>query len=177
MPSTSRTGARETLEPTTSGNERPARAADGGEGWWRERVTGVVNARKSRVSESLEAVAETVKRAGEPLHGEPFSKLGTYADEAATTIERVAAGLRERDLDELAEDVRGFARSRPALFVGAGLAVGLAAGRFLKSSGAEGRGGGAAAAPEVGDTKRPANGREGAPATGQGRARGTTRRV
>jgi hypothetical protein len=186
MASTSRTGTHETSEPTTSGSERPARAAtDRGDGWWRERVIGVVNARKSRVSDSLETVAETVKRAGEPLHDEPFSKLGAYADVAAGAIERVAVGLRERDVDELAEDVRGFARSRPALFLGAGLVAGLAAGRFLRSSSeavprTSGAGAGAAAATaattRAGQTPRSASGRERARVTGEGRARGTTTR-
>jgi hypothetical protein len=101
----------------------------------KDRVTGVLNARKSRVSEGLETVAEAVRRVGEPLHDEPFSKLGGYADNAARTIERVATRLRERELDELTEDLRGFARKRPAVFVGAGLAAGLVAARFLKSSG------------------------------------------
>jgi hypothetical protein len=136
MASTNRTRPNQAPEPTTSGSERPGRSpGEAADGWWRERLAGIVNARKSRVSERLKAVAETVRRAGEPLHEEPFSKLGGYTDGAARTIERVATGLRERDVEELAEDVRGFARSRPIVFLGAGLAAGLIAGRFLKSSG------------------------------------------
>jgi hypothetical protein len=136
MASTTRTRQNQAPEPTTSGSERPGRSpAEAQDGWWRERLAGVVNARKSRVSERLEAVAETVRRAGEPLHSEPFSKLGGYADGAARTIDRVATGLRNRDVEELADDLRGFAKSRPVAFLGAGLAAGLIAGRFLKSSG------------------------------------------
>jgi hypothetical protein len=101
----------------------------------RDRVTSVLNARKSRVSDRLAEVAETMRRVGEPLRDQPFSKLGGYADGAARTIERVATGLRDRDVDQLAQDVRGFARRRPAAFVGAGLAAGLIMARFLKSSG------------------------------------------
>lgn len=141
MASTNRTVPNESQQSATSGNSRPGRrSGEGAEGWLRERVTGVLNARKSRVSDQLEAVADTVRRVGEPLHGEPYDKLGGYADGAARTIERVATGLRDRDLDELAEDVRGFARRQPAVFIGAGLAAGVVAARFLKSSSDHGNG-------------------------------------
>jgi len=164
MASGNRTGPNVTLEPTTSGKERSAATPAGaGDGWWRERITGVVNARKERVSDRLGAVAETVRKVGAPLRDEPFSKLGAYTDEAARAIERVATGLRDRDVDELAEDVRGFARSRPAAFVGTGLAVGLVAGRFLRSSGGSARSSGPT--PRGGSRVRTT-------AAGQTRARG-----
>jgi hypothetical protein len=97
-------------------------------------------------------VAETVRRVGEPLHGEPFTRLGRYADGAARAIDRVAGDLRDRDLDQLAEDVRGFARRRPAVFVGAGIAAGVIAARFLKSSGS-GRAGARLARPRQAATR------------------------
>jgi hypothetical protein len=133
----------ESNQPTTSGREgaREGGRADAGRrddglaGWLQRRVTRELSARKNRVSDRLGNVAESVRRASEPLRAEPFPALGGLAENAARRIERVADGLRERELDELAEDVRGFARHRPGAFIGAGLAAGLIAGRFLRSSG------------------------------------------
>lgn len=134
MASTNRSVPLEPPREATSGNEPPGPSpTDASDGWLKERVSGILNARKSRVSDRLEAVADTVRRVGEPLRDAPF-RLGAYADDAAHTIDRFASGLRERDLDQLTEDVRDFARRRPAAFVGVGLAAGLIASRFLKSS-------------------------------------------
>lgn len=104
----------------------------------RERVSSELNARKDRASEALADLAGTVRRIGEPLHGDsPLDTLGGYADEAAAKIDRMATDLRERDLSELADDVRGLARRNPAAFAAAGFAAGLLAARFLKSSAAD----------------------------------------
>lgn len=136
-------------------------------GWIQDRVTREFASRKARVSEGLGAVAEAVRRVGQPLHEDPFSRLGSYADEAARTIDQVATGLRERDIDELADDVRGFARRRPGIFIGAGLVAGMVAGRFFRSSvdepagegparraGARGRAGERTARPAAGERAR-----------------------
>jgi hypothetical protein len=64
--------------------------------------------------------------------------VGNYADRAADQVERFSTYLRETDVDEIMEEVRGFARRRPALFLGGGAALGFFATRFLKSSSQEG---------------------------------------
>jgi hypothetical protein len=127
----------ESRETTTSGSgrDRPdAGAREGLGGWIRDRVSKELTSRKNRVSDRLDGVAERVRRIGEPRASEPLPRVSAIADDAARRIEQVAEGLRERDLGELADDVRGFARNRPAAFIGAGLAAGLIAGRFLRSS-------------------------------------------
>ncbi len=100
----------------------------------RGRINDELNARKDRVTESLDGIADTVARMGEPLREPPYSALGEYVDTAAGRIRQLAGGLRERDVDELAHEVGEFARRRPAMFVGATLAAGIVAARFLKSS-------------------------------------------
>ncbi len=100
----------------------------------RGRLNDELNARKDRLTETLGGVAETVRRVGEPLREPPYSSLGEYVDTAAGRIERLATDLRERDVDELARDLGNLARRRPAVFVGATLAAGIVAARFLKSS-------------------------------------------
>ncbi len=100
----------------------------------RGRVAGELNARKNRMTETLDTVADAIRQAGEPLRRLPYAGLGDYAADAASRIEQVANDLRGRDVQELAHDLGEMARRKPALFVGAGLAAGLLAGRFLKSS-------------------------------------------
>jgi hypothetical protein len=129
----------EAHRPTTSGNagDPVAPNADRGLGpWIRDKVSRELTSRKNRVSDRLDGVAQRVRRIGEPAPSEPLPGMAVIADDAAKRLEQVAEGLRERDLEELAEDVRGFAKSRPAVFIGAGLAAGLIAGRFLRSSAA-----------------------------------------
>jgi len=100
----------------------------------RGRAVNELNARKDEVSRTLETVARSMRRAGEPLHDLPYEAPARYTDGAASGLERFAAGLRERDVSELPEEVRGMARRQPAAFLAAGFAVGVFAARFLKSS-------------------------------------------
>lgn len=104
----------------------------------RERVAAELNARKDRAGRALADLAVTVRRVGEPLGEDPpLETLGGYVDQAAAGLERAARGLRERDVSELADELRRMARRRPAAFAAAGFAVGLVAARFWKSSSAE----------------------------------------
>jgi hypothetical protein len=100
----------------------------------RGRITTELNVRKDRLTETLDDVAETVRRVGEPLREPPYAALADYVETAAGRIEQLATDLRDRDVDELARDLGDLARRRPAVFVGATLAAGIVAARFLKSS-------------------------------------------
>jgi hypothetical protein len=99
----------------------------------RGRLKTELNARKDRVSGVLDGMAETVRRAGEPLR-DRSAALGGYADQAADGLKRIADGLRERDVAELASDVEALARRHPGAFVATGFAAGLLAARFLRTS-------------------------------------------
>jgi hypothetical protein len=55
---------------------------------------------------------------------------------AADGLEHFSGTLRARDLNGLLHDVESFARRQPVAFVGAAVAVGFLAARFLKSSNA-----------------------------------------
>jgi hypothetical protein len=103
-------------------------------GRFRDRVSQELNTRKDRASEVLDTLAGTVRRVGEPLHDESLGPLGGYADEAAERLERLATNIREHDVAELADDLRGVARQRPVAFAAVGFAAGLMAARFLKST-------------------------------------------
>jgi hypothetical protein len=101
----------------------------------REQVGQELTARKDRASELIQGLAGTVRRVAEPLHDESLGPLGAFADEAAAQLERLAGRLRNREVSELADDLRRLARRRPGIYVAIGLAAGFAAARFLKSTG------------------------------------------
>lgn len=127
------------------GSERVAEPGDAGESRStpivervRDRLSSELNARKDRATEMLDHLAGTVRQVGEPLREGGFtSPLAEYADQAAGRIDQIAAGMRERDVTDLADDLRGLARRRPGMFAAAGFAAGLVAARFFKSSAAE----------------------------------------
>ena len=60
-----------------------------------------------------------------------------YVDRATDRVESFSDYLRDTDVDEIIGEVRGFARRRPALFLGGAATLGLLASRFLKSSSQE----------------------------------------
>jgi hypothetical protein len=107
----------------------------------RGRVSQELNAQKDRVTQAIDDVASRVRRVGEPFEDEPYAPLSDYAQGAASRLEQLASDLRSRDVGELALQVGEFARKRPAAFVGASLAAGILAARFLKSSAEEPRSG------------------------------------
>lgn len=59
--------------------------------------------------------------------------LGDKAAALAATLRRTGQRVQERRIDELADDVREWSKN-PAVFLGGAFALGLVAGRFLKSS-------------------------------------------
>jgi len=118
-------------------NDRPGAglAGDGGGvlGTIKEQASSALSAQKGRAADGITAVIEAIRQTGGQLK-EKNSTLAGYADSAAGQLERWSKELRDRDVSELMEGVSTFARRRPAVFIGGGLMIGLAAARFLKSS-------------------------------------------
>jgi hypothetical protein len=57
-----------------------------------------------------------------------------YLREGASGVHRLSSLIRERGAEDFLQDLSGFARRRPATFVGACVIGGFALARFLKSS-------------------------------------------
>jgi hypothetical protein len=89
---------------------------------------------KTRATEALGSVAAALRQSSQPLRDNNQAMLADYAGKAADQLEQFSTRFRERDLTELMDDAKRFARRQPALFVGAAFAVGVLAARFLKSS-------------------------------------------
>ncbi|HSK08402.1 MAG TPA: hypothetical protein VK911_02405 [Vicinamibacterales bacterium] len=117
--------------------------------------------RKNVVSDTLDDVADSVRRVGAPLR-ERSARLADYAENAAGRLQQYATDLRQRDVAEFGEDLKVLARKYPGAFLATGVAAGVLAGRFLKSTAEEER-------PQ----NRPGARRAGAAAEGGYRARTT----
>jgi ElaB/YqjD/DUF883 family membrane-anchored ribosome-binding protein len=93
-----------------------------------------LTAQKTRATEVLGSVAAAIRQSSQPLRDNNQAMLADYAGKAADQLEQVSTRLGERDLSELMDDAKRFARRQPAVFVGAAFAAGVLAARFLKSS-------------------------------------------
>jgi hypothetical protein len=89
-------------------------------------------ARKDRAAGRVDDVASAMDRAADELHDNPT--LSRYAADLAGSMHGVAVRMRERSVDDLAEEVRQLARSNPALFVLGSVGAGFALARFMKAS-------------------------------------------
>jgi hypothetical protein len=122
-------------------NERPGAGGNGGGAGLmhsiQQQATSALSSQKDRAADSIKTVIDAVRQTGESLRDKNGTIAG-YADSAASQLERFSTQLRDRDVSELMDEVSAFARRQPALFIGGGVALGLVAARFLKSSASDG---------------------------------------
>ena len=90
---------------------------------------------KHEAAVTLGSVASRLRESGSQLRGDDRQDLaGEYVERAAEQIERAANYLRSADLREMVDEVEGFARRRPAVFIGSAFALGVLAARYFSSS-------------------------------------------
>jgi hypothetical protein len=134
--SASRTGdsghgaVRETRRAAEAGKEQ-ARAM------WseaRESVRSVLNERQTATAADIGDFARALRSAARQI--EHNATAARVAEQTANGLERLSGTLRGKDLNTLVRDIESFARAQPAVFLGAAVAAGFLAARFLKSSSA-----------------------------------------
>ena len=92
---------------------------------------------KHNASQRMVPIQSALRESAQQLRKQGQGSVGDYAEQAADQVERFSTYLRQTEVDEIMEEVRGFARRRPGLFLGSAAAVGFFATRFLKSSSEE----------------------------------------
>ena len=134
--SASRTGdsgqdaVRETRRAAEAGKEH-ARAM------WseaRESVRSVLNEKQTATAADIGDFARALRSAARQI--EHNATAARVAEQTADGLERLSGTLRGKDLNTLVRDIESFARAQPAVFLGAAVAAGFLAARFLKSSSA-----------------------------------------
>jgi hypothetical protein len=100
----------------------------------RDQVTSRVASQKDRAAEGLGSMAQALRQTGQQLRGQDQLGITSYIDSAASQVERISGYLQRNDVGQLVDDVEGFARRQPGLFLGGAFVLGLLGARFLKSS-------------------------------------------
>jgi hypothetical protein len=97
---------------------------------------------KERAGEGLASVAEALHETSQSLRDRNQESIGRYAETGAELVEQLSGYFRDRKIDEIVDDVEGFARRQAGLFLGGAFALGFILSRFFKSSrpGGHGRG-------------------------------------
>ena len=103
----------------------------------RERIRGQVDQRTTDAGEQLAGQAGDIRTVAEQLREQGKDKPAQLAEQAADRAERMGSYLKQSDADRILGDVENFARRRPWAVVAGGIALGVAASRFLKASSAQ----------------------------------------
>lgn len=99
-----------------------------------DKVKEEANRRKETATEAINDFASAVRRAADELSQNDRSTAGQMISKAADGLEGLARTLSEKRPEELLQDVRAFGRSNPVAFAAGAALVGVALGRFLRSS-------------------------------------------
>lgn len=98
----------------------------------RKLVDDELSMRLGKSASDLQRLAEVLRTTSARLDG---SFTAPYFEGAAQQIDRCADMLKNANMRDLMDGVQRYARSNPLLFIGGALALGIGAGRFLRSSG------------------------------------------
>lgn len=99
----------------------------------RERVVDRVSEQRAQISGRVRSLSRALRGAGEML--EENDLAGNALQYASDKVETVAGYVAELSPDRVVEDLRGVARTHPLWFFGGAFVLGLAVGRFARSSG------------------------------------------
>ncbi len=99
-----------------------------------EQVKSQLENQKHNASQRMVPIQTALRETAQQLRRQGQGPVAGYADQASDQVERFSGYLRETSVEEITDEVRGFARRRPALFVGGAVALGFLGTRFLKSS-------------------------------------------
>jgi hypothetical protein len=98
-----------------------------------DRVRQFADDGKSRASDKLDEISRIVEEAAASIEERLGPQYGGYARRAAEGVSGFAGTLRDREIDELYEDVRAFVRKSPGVAIGAAAAIGFVLVRLAKA--------------------------------------------
>jgi methyl-accepting chemotaxis protein len=99
----------------------------------KDKAKEIAETQKHNSAEKIGGVAAAVRHAAEDLD-QHLPRAAGYIHQAADSMERASASLKEQSVDELIGGLGRFARNQPAAFFGAAVLAGFALSRFVKSS-------------------------------------------
>lgn len=99
----------------------------------KEAAASTVEQGAERMKTSADSAASALRRAADDVEGDN-RWIGAALRKSADGIERAAMSLDGGDLTRTLDDLNGFARRNPALFLGASFALGFALARVGKTA-------------------------------------------
>jgi hypothetical protein len=115
---------------TDQAKDKARQAADQAKGALRSQV----DQRSTEAGERVGGWASDTRSVGEQLRRQGKDQPARLADQAADRVERLGSYLKESDADRILGDLEEFGRKQPWVVIAGGVALGLAASRFLKAS-------------------------------------------
>ena len=97
----------------------------------KDQLVGRVESGKDRLADTIDALAGSVRGTGEQFAGKQ-DWIARAIDGGAQELKALADGLRGKDVAGLFAQAQTFARTQPAVFIGASLAAGFALARLGK---------------------------------------------
>ena len=88
---------------------------------------------KARTSNALDELSRVVEEAAESIEERLGPQFSPYARKTAKAVSGFATTLRDKDVDELYDDVAGFVKKSPAVAIGIAAALGFVAIRLIKA--------------------------------------------
>ncbi len=86
---------------------------------------------KARAGGALDQFAQMLIDAAGQVDEKLGAQYGDYARSAASSVQGFADAVRDKDVDEFADDVRGYVRKSPAAAIGVTAALGFALARMV----------------------------------------------
>jgi hypothetical protein len=100
----------------------------------KQAASSVLSEQQHAAASGLGDFAGALRKAAREMGDGRQPTASRFAEYAADGLERVSGTLRNKDLNGLMQDVESFARRQPVAFLGAAIAAGFLAARFLKGS-------------------------------------------
>jgi hypothetical protein len=98
-----------------------------------DRVRSFADDGKTRASESLDELSRAVEEAAQMIDERMGEQYGDYARRAAEAVSTFSTNLRERDVDDIYEDVAGYVRKSPGVAIGVAAIVGFTLVRLVRA--------------------------------------------
>jgi ElaB/YqjD/DUF883 family membrane-anchored ribosome-binding protein len=102
-----------------------------------DKARGLADEGKLRATGALDEFSKMMEDAAGTVDEKLGEQYGQYARSAAQALSGFSDSLRDKDVDDLVDDVRGFVRKSPAVAIGTAAALGFVLARLVKA-GADG---------------------------------------
>jgi len=98
-----------------------------------EKVRAYAEEGKARAGGALDQLSQMLTDAAAQVDDRLGAQYGNYARQAAGSVQTFSSSVKDKDLDVLLEDARGFVRKSPAVAIGVAAAIGFAVARLVQA--------------------------------------------